>query len=468
MNIKIKNILKNILYSFTTNIISVIISTASVILLPKIMSIDSYGAWQLYLFYTTYLGFFHFGWLDGIYLRYGGSYFDKLNKSKFTGQFILLLLVELMIAIIAIIFINLFIIDYLTRQILIFVSFILLPVILSNFVVFILQIVNKIKEYAYVSLLERILFLIILIIFVCFTNNDYIELIYLDIICKILSVLYGIYLIRALFVLKLENIYVIINETKENLLIGYKLLVANIAGMLILGIIRFAISQEWDVATFGKVSLTLSCSNFLMTFINALSIVFYPILKRSNKNKFSNIYLKIRILLTSILLILLTVYYPLKFILEWWLPKYQDSLIYIAILLPVCLFESKVVLLINTYLKSLRKEKLMLKINFYTLILSLILTYIGTVLLHNLSITILCILIVFAFKSIYSEILLNDILKLHLSKLILQEILIVILFVSINSLSDNIYINLLVYILVLILYIFINKNYILQALKLFK
>ena len=59
-----------------------------------------------------------------------------------------------------------------------------------------------------------------------------------------------------------------------------------------------------------------------------------------------------------ILLGALIVYYPLKIVLSAWLPKYVDSLTYMALVFPMCVFEAKIALLINSYLKTLRKEKL--------------------------------------------------------------------------------------------------------------
>lgn len=465
MNVQIKKILKNISYSFTANIISMLISVISVTFLPKFMSVEDYGAWQLYLFYIAYLGFFHFGWLDGICLRYGGCYFEKLDKVKFTSQFVLLFFVELIICVIAIIFINLFITDYYTKQVLTFVSYVLVAVILFTFVTFILQITNKIKEYAYLTLFGRILFFISLMIYFNINNREYAELIYLDIISKVLALFYSIYLIRGILVFKIDNLNNIFKETWENISVGSKLLFANIAGMLILGIIRFGISQQWDVATFGKLSLTLNCSNFFMVFINALSIVFFPILKRINEEKIKNLYIKIRSGLTSILLGCLLIYYPLNSILSWWLPKYQDSLIYMAILLPICLFESKVSLLTNTYLKALRKEKTMMKINLRVVVISFILTYISTVLLHDLNIAVISILVLFAIKSICSEIVVEKVLKIQIKRDILQEIILVILFVSINFSALDALVKFIIYTTSFILYLYINRKLIINSFK---
>lgn len=468
MNIKIKKVLKNVSYSFTANIISMIISVISVTFLPKVMSIEDYGVWQLYLFYMSYLGFFHFGWLDGICLRYGGCYFENLDKIKFTSQFILLFIIEFIISILALILINLFINNYFIKEVLIFVSYILVPIILFTFTTFILQITNKIKEYVYLTLFGRILFFISLIIYFNLDNRGYVELIYFDIITRILSLFYGIYLIKDILVFKLDTISNIFKEMWGNISVGSKLLFANIAGMLILGIIRFGISQQWDVATFGKVSLTLNCSNFLMVFINALSIIFFPILKRIDNSKIKDLYIKIRSGLTSILLGCLLLYYPLNSILSWWLPKYQDSLIYMAILLPICLFESKVSLLTNTYLKALRKEKAMMKINLGVVVISFILTYISTILLHDLNIAVISILILFAIKSICSEIVVERVLKIQIKKDILQEFILVILFVSINFSTFNVLVKFIIYTTSFILYLYINKKIIINSFKALK
>ena len=67
-------------------------------------------------------------------------------------------------------------------------------------------------------------------------------------------------------------------------------MLANVASMLIIGVVRFGIEHAWDVETFGKVSLTLSVSNLMMIFINAVGIIIFPILRRTNESKLSEIY----------------------------------------------------------------------------------------------------------------------------------------------------------------------------------
>lgn len=459
------NLFKNISYSFTANITSMLISVFMIIFMPKFLEVQDYSIWQLYIFYSSYLGFFHFGWLDGIYLRYGGYEFEQLDKLKFSNQLYSLFLFEVIITVILLSYIYFELADLLQKEILIFVSLLLLPVILYTFSSFILQITNRIKEYAKLILFERLTFVFVVVLYLVCGFRSYIGLFYIDLFGKILAMLFGIYLIKGILVFNFTKFTVIIAEICENVNVGSKLLFANIASMLILGIIRFGISQYWNVVTFGKISLALSIANFLMVFINAVSVVLFPALKRVADNELKIVYQKIDIVLTVILLGALALYYPLKYILNWWLPQYADSLMYVSILFPICFFESKVVLLINTYLKALRQEALLLKVNFVTVALSALLTYFCVVYLHNLQFTVFSILVLFLFKYSISKYFLMK--KLQISDSF-SELVLIFAFVAINSLQFNLFYSFSSYLFLFVMYLLFSKAKIKNCLHLFR
>lgn len=232
---------------------------------------------------------------------------------------------------------------------------------------------------------------------------------------------------------------------------------ANIASMLLIGIVRYGISIGWDVSTFGKVSLTLGVSNFLMIFINSVSVVFFPILKRMDKERLPEIYVQIRSILACVLFGMLMVYYPLKEMLSWWLPQYADSLIYMSVLFPVCLFESKVGLLINTYLKSLRKEALMLKINLISLGVAAIITFFTIEVLHDLNAAVFSIILLYAFRCELAEHYLANILDLQLKKDIFIELLMVAGFICSSVILDS-WLSTLLYAGAYGVYLLVNKS----------
>ena len=435
-----------------------------ILVLPKIMTMEDYGIWQLFMFYFSYVGFFHFGWIDGIYLRYGGQNFSALSRKTFGGQFWLLLILLLVeFAIVNILLVS----GIIKNSILIFVlrvsSIAGVFYIIFAYVNFILQLSDKIKEYARNIILERFLILLLTLICITLIETKYDKVIYVTIMSEFLAMSFGLYTIRDLIFVERDTLYNAMNEAYVNISAGSKLMLANIAGMLILGIIRFGISQEWDIVTFGKVSLTLNISNFLMVFISAVSIVLFPILKRINQDRLAEIYVLLRNILSYSLLAMLITYYPLKILLLYWLPKYSDSLVYMGLLLPICVFESKLQMLVNTYLKSLRQEALMLKINFISVIFALFMTYVTVVLLHNLKLAILSIVINFAFRLLLAEYFIEKLLSLKLRKDSIEELIVVSSFIFINV-HESTY-GILIYLAVYLIYALINKKQIKETVK---
>ena len=100
MNSKIKNVFQNVSYSVLANGINTLVSMVLVFIVPKALGVREYSYWQLYTFYVTYTGFFHFGWADGIYLKFGGKKYEELDKTYFNRQFWLLTFFEILIALV--------------------------------------------------------------------------------------------------------------------------------------------------------------------------------------------------------------------------------------------------------------------------------------------------------------------------------------------------------------------------------
>lgn len=433
------NTLKNIAYSFGANLVSLLISVFMVMVVPKYLSVDDYGLWQLFLFYFSYLGFLHFGWEDGIYLRYAGKDYDELDQKTFSGQFCGIVILQIALAALISGMGQAFVMDPVKRTALL-CSVCLAPFVnFNNLCNFIMQITNRIKDYAKLLLIEQLIFFFGVIAFLLvFHQNEFRYMYYAKLFSVVSITIVGGYLCRNLLKPHFYTLNQILSEVRENLLVGSKLMFANIASMLIIGIIRYGISIGWDVATFGRVSLTLGISNFLMVFINSVSVVFFPIIKRMDENRKANAYIVIRNMLDFILFAALIGYYPLKCILAWWLPKYADSLIYMSVLFPVCVFESKVSLLINTYLKSMRKEFLMLKINTVSVAFSLVVTFFTVGIWHNLNAAVFSIVLVYAFRCILAEYYVTKLLELDLRKDMLEDLLMCGIFVSSGLVFDNV------------------------------
>jgi O-antigen/teichoic acid export membrane protein len=457
LNIKAVNFIKNFSYTITSNLISLFVSILVVLIVPKLIGIEEYGYWQLYLFYSSYVGFLHFGWNDGIYLRYGGKKYEALDKKLFFSQFYMLAIFQLIIAVIIFLTSNIFVINI--KKVFVFKMTAICMIIVNvrYMLIYILQITNKIKEYAKITIMDRILYCCVIITFLFVGVREFQLMILADLIGKFISLVYSMYCCRDIVFRKISTFYFSFRETIQNINVGIKLMFANIASNLIIGVVRFGIERTWDVSTFGKVSLTLSISNFMMLFINAVGIIMFPILKRTDEKRLPSIYVIMRDFLMLILLGALIVYYPFKVVLSIWLPNYSDSLMYMALVFPMCVFEGKMSLLINTYLKTLRKEKLMLKINLISLALSVVITFITTVLLKNLNLAIASIVVILAFRCVLSEIFLSKILVISLYKDVVLELIMTLIFILTGWFINSLF-AVLIYVLAYIMYLVVKRK----------
>lgn len=456
MNVGFSGVLKNISYSFLANLVTLLVAVIMTLIAPKFLSVYEYGLWQLFLFYYYYVGFFHFGWEDGIYLRYAGKPFNNLPRQTMAGQFRGIVLLQLCLAMILWFAFPVFVRDPDKLQILRFTALLIPFLNFNNLCNFIMQISNRIKDYARMLFLEQIVFLSLSLLFlVVLSHRNFLSLYFARVIAVLSVVFIGGWFCRGFLHPPFPATKDFLQETRLNIAAGSKLMLANVAGMLIIGIVRYGISVGWDVATFGKISLTLNISNFLLVFINAVSIVLFPLLKQTEE--LSHLYTDMHKGLSVILMSLLLAYYPLKAGLSWWLPRYADSLAYMALLLPVCLFESRMQLLCNTYLKSLRQETVLLKINCVMVLLSIAVTIITVSVYHQITMAVFSITVLYTVRCMLAEYWLRRILAVQWNWDAVQEVLLVVLFVMSGWYLDSWYCMLL-YLVGYLWYLYIGRE----------
>lgn len=464
LNKRAVNFVKNFSYTLSSNFINMIVSALIVFIVPKLFGVEEYGYWQLYLFYSSYVPLLQFGWTDGVHLRYGGARYNELDKRLFFSQFIILMFVQILLGMIIWICSNIFIFDH--NKIFIFKMIAIFLIIINVRYLFlqILQATNKFKIYAQIIIMDRLLFVILITLILVFGVRDYELLILVDIIGKFISLLYSIIKCRDIVFLRLSSFYFSLNEIFLNISAGIKIMIASTASMLIIGVIRLGIERTWDVSTFGKVSLTLSISNFIMVFIYAMGKILFPTLRRIEQEKLPNIYSIIKTFLMVILLGVLILYYPINILLSNWLPQYADSLKYMALVFPMIVFEGKMALLINTYLKTLRREKLLLKINLLSLLFSTLISFITIVLVRNLDLVIMSIVIILAFKCILAEILLSRIINVPVYRDIIFEVTMVSIFICAGWYFSS-WLSIILYLLAYSMYILVKRQDIKSTVK---
>ncbi|MFP7277873.1 hypothetical protein SFC11_00855 [Exiguobacterium indicum] len=384
---------KSLVLVLISQIVSLGVNLSKVLVIPFLIGVNSFSYWQLFVFYSSLVGFFQFGINDGIYLRYVGKKINRFSKRMLTSQFKILVGSQICISILLVIISNfLFYGDRL--YIFILLSFYLLITGTLAFFWFYYQAANEIKKYVRIIMIEKIMFLFIsFLFFISEESVDFYTFIFSEIISKTIVLLVCLYLERDIWNYEKKIPPHAFNELKKNMSAGLNLMLANISSMLIIGSFRFVIDLKWTLKDFGEVSFSLTIISMFLILMNSITIVIFPALKTINdsqkKVSFINIESKIDLLFPLLILI----YFPMKNILIHAFEDYHASILYLSILYPIIYLEMKNQLLISTFYKVLRKEKDLLKVNLLSLIISFVCSIIVYIFIENLKISLMLILL---------------------------------------------------------------------------
>lgn len=441
------------------NVTNLFVSSFTLFLLPRWLPVSQYNYFQLYLFYAAYLPYLHFGLADGIYLRYGGYNINQLDRRQISGQFWFVLGLCVILATLGLCINHEILFQYLAIAL-----FLTVPKI---WISYLLQTMGQIKAYTRMILLEKLSYALAILLFGYLQILDVHRLIWLDLTARFLGFIYSIFLIRKILSWQVTPWTLIKKELKANWLCGIQLMLATLSGALMIGFVRWGIEKEWDLYTFGQVSLALSLANLITILIQSMSMVLFPILKRLSQTQLAIWYPILRNALTFVLVFLLIIYYPLQHFIAFWLPQYQDSLFYLSLIFPLCLFESKMSMIINTYLKAMRKENIILKANLFSLGLSLILSSYCIFVVHQLTLAVLNIVVIYAFRCIYCEYHLYHHFPFNLGKDLFFELSLVTFFILGNLYFDWLASSIL-YLSSLIVYLICKKKDYIQIYRLYR
>ena len=176
------------------------------------------------------------------------------------------------------------------------------------------------------------------------------------------------------------------------------------------------------------------------------------------------IFLKLRSGISYLLCVILLLYVPMKVILSWWLPQYKNSLTYLAFLLPICIFDGKMQLLFNTYMKVYRKERMMLLFNIISLIVSAVLCAIGAFAIKSIVAVALAMTIAIIIRSIIANVYLSKIMKINIDKNTIFEVILAVMFILLSAYCSDL-ILFIFYGIAYATYLIFNKNEIKQLLR---
>lgn len=426
-------IVKNFSWVLIAQIVVLLISVGRAIILPKFLSVEDYGYWEIYWFYSCYVALFCLGYNDGIYLQYGECNYSQLPiKSIRSANRLLLKILGAM---------SLMGVTYLlsmepNENFRISYSFVFLniPIVcITGVLIYIFQITNSFKEYSLFSTIDKVFVFIIIIALVLLDKAYYPVIIIADFIGRLFVVGMMIVKKKDLFFGDVDSYSQAWQYMFSNMRIGIKLMIANLMGMLLIGAGKIIVQVFGGISDFATYSFGLSITGLILTAVTAISLVLYPTIKRIDKDRYQNIFKDLSKFTRLLGFISLLVYFPCYFFISYYYTKYSSILPYMNFFFVIVFANIKISVLNNTFYKVLRKEKAMLRANIGCIIFFILICLIGYSVVSELWIVACCTSVALLMRYALSEIYLANSLNVKRYWGILFEISILSLFLTITG-----------------------------------
>lgn len=353
------------------------------LLIPVALTVPQFAYWQIYVFYAAYVGVLSFGYVDGIYLQYGGKRYGDLPSALLRSSNVLYTLALLAWAALVTLMAATQADPTRTWVFLAIALNIVLSGIIGN-ISYTLQATNLLKEYALISTLDKLVFLAALLLLISPSFRSFQFLIVADLVSR-LTVLGFLLVKRAdLLIGPLERFHPAAAHMATLVRAGLPLLIANLSGMLTLGIGRIAIEYDAGLSDYAHYALATTLANVVLISAAAMSVAIYPVLRQQDPTKLLALFDETNWIYRAIGFLLLLGYFPAVLFIQIIAPKYEDAIGYLGVVFVMTVLQGKMQLVNNTFYKALRLERAMLAANLSSLVMAIFLVALAWVYLHSI------------------------------------------------------------------------------------
>ena len=322
------SIIKDILRVLSSNILVILLGILGGFVVPKFLSIDQYALWKTYGLYAGYVGILHFGFIDGIYLKYGGEDLSCINLTDVKSELAFLGMSQLLVsaAVLAVTFI-------IGERLLVPVACVILPTNIITFYLFFFQATRQFSSYSLANILRptlRLAVILAMVIFPFLRNARFIiwgQVAVVWTVCTILSVNF-----RKAFIGTGPTEGTLFKKEHFGIIaVGVFIMLGNLSSMLFYSMDRWFVKILLPNTDFAFYSFATTMMSLVMVMISSVSMTFYPILAKSPDNtKVQNILLRGMIILGAFSCSAIFVFKP---VITSLLPQYIPSLNIIGVLM---------------------------------------------------------------------------------------------------------------------------------------
>lgn len=374
---KKKSILFDIFNVALSNFIVILSGVAIGFLVPKIMEVEEYGFYKTFTLYISYAGFFELGVVEGIYLLIAGKQKEELDKEKMRLVFRILMIIEIIIASIFL-FVAFTFLDTTYRIIFASLGINIIFVNIIQYFQFVSQAVQKFKEYSIINITKSVLTILLVgLLYILFLTNTLTEVRFYYIIALtvgvnfLVSILYMI-LYREYNFGHAASFRRNKRFVKKLFAYGIPLLISNLVCSLLLTIDRQFVNVLYSTEEYGIYAFAYNMIALITTATSAISAVIFPMMVKSKYEDIETEYPYLSSIVLMFVYGCLFAYFPLYLIVQYFLPKYFDSLVFFRIIFPALVAQSVISIVMQNHFKKLNKNMIYFYCSLFILILSFI------------------------------------------------------------------------------------------------
>lgn len=319
---------KGILQVILANLINLIISIGNGFLLPKFLSLESYADLKTFFLYTSYIGILHLGYVDGIYMKYGGRTIETIGEEEFAKEKRILSLFQFGITVPIVLAAFL-----MGDSNLLFAAISILPINMVFLFKFIYQATGEFKEYRRITNFSPILIFLLNLLSLFIIKTDR-SLCYIGIQVVISFVVWGYYerrnrITRVSKKLSLKEMWICLNG---NIRMGFIIMLGNFMGIWITSIDRWFVKILYSVADFAYYSFAVTMLRLINVVVTAFSVTLYNFFCKKPEDK------EIAMLRKVVLAVgaaIVAIIFPVEFVIRTYLEKYIYAIPIIKVLFMV-------------------------------------------------------------------------------------------------------------------------------------
>nr|WP_295974554.1 oligosaccharide flippase family protein [uncultured Bacillus sp.] len=343
-------ILKSSFWNLFGTLIVVLSGAVLTLLAPKILSVEDFGLWRTFMLYSTYAGILHLGIADG-YLLNNVSLSQSQALKNLRNSLPFLVLQQIVISLL-IFLVLLFTFEksssiFIAAGVLLFSIVLNIRTLIDNYLI----IIKDFKTSNIVKILDKVIYLILIVIMIVFLKASYEQIMVYSIIASLLALLILFWKVRA----RPEIPKQFIQKNVSNIKIGSQLFYSNILIIVLFNIDSIVVSLFLGNMIFAVFSFAITIVMLINQFAESISQVFFPYLATDLKENMFKVNKVIVFAIFGIWLLIMQFTYLLVPVIEWVYPKYAGSIPVLLVYLLMSLFT----LIIRVSQNNLYKVQLM-------------------------------------------------------------------------------------------------------------